>query len=57
MSTALTIAAVIILLSIWFTFATYRLKSKNRFGRRYRTFRPKWSSKRKHRRPRFRRNL
>jgi hypothetical protein len=49
----------VIIVTVWFGYATFRLKYRNQGGRRrYRSFEPKWSSGRKHRKSyRFRRRV
>jgi hypothetical protein len=59
MKTALVIAGVILLISVWVSFAAWRLRSRNAlYGRGIRRFQPRWSSGRRHRRrPEFRRRF
>ena len=59
MKTALVIAGIVVLVSVWLSFASWRLRSRNALRRGARgTFHPNWTSGRRHRRrPRFQRRF
>lgn len=55
MHPVIVVILIVILVTVWFGYSTFRLKYRNQGGRRrYRSFSPKWSSGRRHRR-KFRR--
>jgi hypothetical protein len=58
MHPAFAVILIVVLFTVWCSYAAFRLRYRNKSRRGYRTFRPKWSSGRRHRfKSRFRRRV